>query len=52
MVHEVFGIKNNRVDLSSAKGISKELQVKPVEQVIQATCSTCKKSIIKDKQCC
>ena len=27
MVHEVFGIKNNRVDMSGAKGIKKELQV-------------------------
>ena len=27
MVHEILGIKNHRVDLSQAPGISKELQV-------------------------
>ena len=27
MVHEMFGIKNNRVDLSKVPGITRELQV-------------------------
>ncbi len=28
MVHEILGIKNHRVDLSQAPGITKELQVR------------------------